>query len=117
MVVHRVRLKNNLQKSTSAFKGWGRGETQKTINFGGKLRFILCFLFPERLHCCYIYIFTAPSCQSTIISLEPCAFNAGFQHFILRFIKMSFTLQIPVKDGIGGEKRPKDRVKIGLLYG
>jgi hypothetical protein len=30
---------------------------------------------------------------------------------------MSFTLQIPVKDGIGGEKRPKDRVKIGLLYG
>jgi hypothetical protein len=31
------------------------GETQKTINFGGKLSFILSFLFPERLHCCYIY--------------------------------------------------------------
>jgi hypothetical protein len=31
------------------------GETQKTINFGSKLSFILSFLFPERLHCCYIY--------------------------------------------------------------
>jgi len=26
-------------------------ETQKTINFGGKLSVILSFLFPERLHC------------------------------------------------------------------
>jgi len=34
-----------------------RGETQKkAINFGGKLSFILSFLYPERrLHCCYIY--------------------------------------------------------------
>jgi len=31
-------------------------ETQKTIiNFGSKLSFILSFLFPERLHCCYIF--------------------------------------------------------------
>jgi hypothetical protein len=30
-------------------------ETQKTIDFGGKLSFILSFLFLERLHCCYIY--------------------------------------------------------------
>jgi uncharacterized protein YndB with AHSA1/START domain len=30
-------------------------ETQKTITFGNKLGFILSFLFPERLHCCYIY--------------------------------------------------------------
>jgi hypothetical protein len=30
-------------------------ETQKTINFGGKLSFILSFLFPKRLHRCYIY--------------------------------------------------------------
>ncbi len=28
---------------------------RKTINFGGKLSFILYFLLPERLHCCYIY--------------------------------------------------------------
>jgi hypothetical protein len=29
---------------------------------------------------------------------------------------MSFTLQIPLKEGIGGERRPKERVKTGLLY-
>jgi hypothetical protein len=42
-----VRLKKTLQKSTLAIK-WGK--TQKTINFGGKLSFILSF------HCCYIYL-------------------------------------------------------------
>ncbi len=30
-------------------------EAQKTINFGGKLSFILSFLSPELVHCCYIY--------------------------------------------------------------
>jgi hypothetical protein len=29
---------------------------------------------------------------------------------------MSFTLRIPLKEGIGGERRLKDRVKRGLLY-
>jgi hypothetical protein len=61
-------------------------ETQKTMNFGGKLSFIVSFLFPERLHCCYIY-FTATNRTTTIISLEPCALNAEFQHFILTFNK------------------------------
>jgi hypothetical protein len=28
-----------------------------------------------------------------------------------------FTLPIPMKEGIGGESRPEDRVKRGLLYG
>ncbi len=36
------------------------------------------------------YIFTAPTCTTTIITLEPCALNAKFQHFILRFIKTAF---------------------------
>jgi hypothetical protein len=44
--------------------------------------------------------------------LEPCALTADFQHFIPRFNKTSFT---SFKEGIGGEKRPKDRVKTGLL--
>jgi hypothetical protein len=35
------------------------------------------------------YIFTAPSCTTTIITLEPCALNAEFQHFIPRFNKIS----------------------------
>ncbi len=30
-------------------------QTSFSTNFGGKLSFILCFLLPERLHCCYIY--------------------------------------------------------------
>jgi hypothetical protein len=61
------------------------------------------------------YIFTAPKCTTTIISFELCALNAGFQHFIMRFNKNVFTLGIPLKEGIGDDKRPKDRVKTGLL--
>jgi hypothetical protein len=98
---------------------FGHTETQKIINFGGKPSFILSFLFswaPPLLAA--TYIFTAPNCTTTIISLEPYALHAGHhQHFILRFIKMSFTLWTPLKEGIGGERRPKDRVKTGLLYG
>jgi hypothetical protein len=52
------------------------GESRKTVNFGGKLSFILSFIFPER----------------------------GY-HW---------------KEGIGGERRPKDRVtftlRITVLY-
>jgi len=33
------------------------------------------------------YIFIAPTCTTIIIILEPCALNAGFKHFILRFNK------------------------------
>jgi len=50
----RVRFKKDLQKSTLAFNGGG-SEAEKTINFGGKLSFILSFLFPEHHQCCYIY--------------------------------------------------------------
>jgi hypothetical protein len=49
-------------------------------------------------------IFTAPACTTTIITLEPCALNAEFQHFILRFNKISILLLIPLKEGIGGER-------------
>jgi len=72
-----------------------RTQTCFSINFGGKLSFILSFLFPERLECCYIYIFTAPTCTTTIITFEPCPLNVEFQHFILTL----------------GESRSKDRVK------
>jgi hypothetical protein len=62
------------------------------------------------------YIFTALNCTITIISLDSCALNAEFHHFILRFNKNIFTLWIPLKKGIGDEKRPKDRMKTGF-YG
>jgi len=63
------------------------------------------------------YIFTAPNCTTAIISLEPCALNAEYRHFILRFTKNVFTLLMPLKEGMEGERKPKDRVKTGLLYG
>jgi hypothetical protein len=35
------------------------------------------------------YIFTARTCTTSIITLKPCALNAEFHHFILRFNKIS----------------------------
>jgi hypothetical protein len=65
-----------------------KGETKKTINFCGKLSFILSFIFLECLH--YYYIcFHAPTCITTIIIFEPCALNVEFQDFILRFNEIS----------------------------
>jgi hypothetical protein len=61
------------------------------------------------------HIFTVPNCTIIIIGLVPCAVNAEFQYFILRFNKNVFTLRIPLKERIGGERRPKDRMKTGLL--
>jgi len=59
------------------------------------------------------YIFTALNCTTTIISLGPRALSAEFQHFILRFNKMSLLCGY---QRTGGERRPKDRVKTGLFY-
>ncbi len=38
-------------------KGNNWVQSSFSTNFGGKLSFILCFLFPECLHCCYIEYF------------------------------------------------------------
>jgi hypothetical protein len=69
-------------------------QTGFSTNFGGKLSFIMPFLFPECLHCCYICF---PTCIITIISLEPYALNVQFQHFILRFNKISLLCRYPWK--------------------
>jgi hypothetical protein len=47
------------------------------------------------------YIFTAPTCKATIISVEHCALNADFQHFIPRFNKISLIYGYPWKKGLG----------------
>jgi hypothetical protein len=49
---------NLAEKSALVSKGprWG-DEALKTVNFGGKLSFILYFLSPERLRYCSTYIF------------------------------------------------------------
>jgi hypothetical protein len=56
-----------------------------TTNFDGKLSFILSFIFLSTSTTA-TYIFTAPT---TVLTLKPCALNAEFQHFILRFNKIS----------------------------
>jgi len=60
-------------------------QTSFSTNFGGKLSFIRSFLFSTGV----TYIFTAPTCTTIIITLKPCAFDAEFQHFILRLNKIS----------------------------
>jgi hypothetical protein len=47
------------------------------------------------------YIFTAPTCTTTIITLEPCALNAAFQHFISRFNNISLLCRYHRKRGLG----------------
>ncbi len=53
------------------------------------------------------------------MTLEPCALDAEFHHFMLRFNKKNFlTLQVLLKEGTRGERRPKrqgeDRVTLGI---
>jgi hypothetical protein len=50
------------------------------------------------------YIFTALTCTTTIISLKPCAWNAEFQHFIMRFNKISLLCKYHWKEGTRGWK-------------
>jgi hypothetical protein len=81
-------------------------QTGFSTNFDGKLSFILsCLSFSLSASTDATYIFTALTCTINIISLEPCALNAEFHRFILRFNKNFIILWIPVKEGILGESR------------
>jgi hypothetical protein len=51
------------------------------------------------------YIFTAPTYTTTIVTLEPCALNAQFQHLLPRFNQISLLCKYHWKTGIGGESR------------
>jgi hypothetical protein len=62
------------KRKTLAFKG---GD----LSFCGELS--LSFFFSASTVAAYVFI--APTCKTTIISLEPCALNADFQHSIPRF--------------------------------
>ncbi len=48
-------------------------QTSFSTNFDDELSFILSFILPERLHCSATYSFSAPTCTTTIVTLEPCA--------------------------------------------
>jgi hypothetical protein len=45
---------------------------------------------------------------------EPCALNTEFQHFILSFNKKFINLWIPLREGLGVERRPKDMVNLQI---
>ncbi len=107
-------IKNKPAKEHISIQG---GEIEKTINFGGKLSFIMSFHFPERLHRCCIYFHCSSVYTAIIITLEPCTLNAEFQHFIPRFNKISLLHRYHSKRGFwGGERRLKDSVKTRWLY-
>jgi hypothetical protein len=77
-----------------------RSETSPSVKlrkapiFCGKLSFILFWPSPSFFLNAYIaatYIFNALTCTTITITLEPCALDAEFQHFIPRFNKNFLT--------------------------
>ncbi len=88
-------------------------QTSISTKFWWETEFHPVFPFPFLSACTAARdIFTALTCTATIITLEPCALNAEFQHFIPRFNKNFLSLQIPLKredrawgDEIGGWNR------------
>jgi len=49
---------------------------------------------------CKMNLMKKKKCSVCIITLEPCALNAEFQHFMMRFSKISLLLQIQTERGI-----------------
>jgi hypothetical protein len=64
------------------------------------------FLFPERLHCCYIY-FHCSYMYNYYTCLKPYSLNAEFQHFIPKFNKTSALCAPQSKRGSGVKRGPK----------
>jgi hypothetical protein len=85
-------------------------------SIGGKLSFILSFLFPDRLHCCYTYFHCSYLYNyynySRTLCIKCWAFRTELQHFILTFNKnvLTYFADTIEREDRGGERRPKDRV-------
>jgi hypothetical protein len=62
--------------------------TKSSILVVNWVSFCLCFFLSASTAA--TYIFTAPNCRTIIISLEPCALNAEYQHFILMSWSISY---------------------------
>jgi hypothetical protein len=84
-----VRLKENLKQKTLKFNLGGRWEalSKRSIYM---INWVFT-LFSNFLNAftTATYIFIAPTCTTTIITLEPYALNVEFQHFIPIFNKIS----------------------------
>jgi len=77
------------------------------LSFCGELRFTLSLLFLSAS-------MTGPTCKATIISLEPFALNANFQHFIPTSNKFHYFMNTPERR-VWGERRRKDRVTLQII--
>jgi hypothetical protein len=80
-----------------------------------------CLSFFLRASTAATYTFTATTCTTAIISLDPCALNAEFQHFVLSYsisycdlIKCPYFADTTERGDRGGERRPKDRVTLPI---
>ncbi len=81
--------------------GGGRVWTERTINFGGKLSFILTFLYPQRLlDCCYIYFHCSYVYKYYNYSWTLCIKCWVSCLDLINFL----TLRIRLKERIGGWK-------------
>jgi hypothetical protein len=97
----KFKTKKNLPQKKKNISIQGGGD----LSFCGELSFTLSFLFfISAFTVAAANIFTAPTCKPTIISLEPCALNAGdFPHFIPRSNQKFLTGWIPMmKEGLWG---------------
>jgi len=103
LIINRVKFKKIKNKK---FKG---GRTSIFV-----VNFLTLFLFIFNTSTIIAYIFTALTCKVVIIIFEPCALNANFQHFILRFNKFPYILNT-LKRRVWGEKRPKDMVSLQII--
>jgi len=91
-------------------------QTSFSTNLGGKLSFVLFFFFPEHLQVA-TYILNAPTCITIIMTLKPYALNAEFQHFILRFNKISLFANTTERRDRGWKQaqiEAEDRVSLWL---
>jgi hypothetical protein len=77
------------------------------LSFCGELGFTLSLLFLSAS-------ITAPTCNASI-SLEPCALNGDFQHFIPKSNKFHYFMDTPERRVWGEERRPKDRVTLQII--
>ncbi len=92
-------------------------KTQKCINFScGELSFILSVRFswapplPLGLH---IFSLLLPI-HLTIIILEPCALNAEYQHFIVKFPYFADTTERGDRGWKEAQRQGEERVTLGL---
>jgi hypothetical protein len=99
----KFKKKKNLpkKKKNISIQGW------EDLSFCGELSFTLSFLF---LYASYVaaYIFTAPTCKGTIISLEMLLFSISFPDLI------SYFMDTPERR-VSGERRPKDRMTLQII--